>query len=54
MGLWASHRDLVESFTVSSIFEKTLALDTWDNTEEVEEDPPKHSVDSDNRYIDGL
>ena len=44
-GLWGSHRELMGSFVSSSISEWTLALNNWENTEEVEETSPKYSVD---------
>ena len=44
MGLWESHRDLVESFASSSISDRTLDLDAWKNTgkEEGEEESINH------------
>ena len=45
VGLWASHRDLVVTFSSSSLLGWTLALDTWKNTGELEEEEEllKHS-----------
>ena len=51
--LWEFYRELMVSFSSSYISEWTLALDTWENTSEAEEeDSPKRSIDSDNNLID--
>ena len=49
VGLWASHYDLVVSFSSSSLSESILDLNTWDNMGEAKEESPKHIKDSDNR-----
>ena len=36
-----SHRDLVVSFSSSSLYEWTLDINNWYNTEKVEEESPK-------------
>ena len=53
VGMWTSHWDLVVSFSSSSISEWTLALNTWDNTGEAEEESPKCIIDSYNK-IDSM
>ena len=45
VGLWASHRYLVVSFASSSFSGWTLAMNTWDNTGQAEEESLKCSID---------
>ena len=51
VGLWESHRDLVDSFASSSISDRTLDLDAWKNTgkEEGDEESINHRSDPDNK-----
>ena len=45
VGMWVSHWELVVSFPSSSLSEKMLALNTWENMREAEEDSPNRIVE---------
>ena len=53
--MWASHHYLVVSFVSSSVSEWKMALNTWDNTEDVyyKYQSPNHIVESD-KDIDAM